>query len=444
MRGLVKNMRKNTLRIIAAALLLLLIPVLACAAEFAVVTGGRLNLRQYATTESQSIGKYASGSWVEIKGTGSNGFAYVKTMDGKTGYMSQTYLKTAVSANSATVRYANGGYVNLRSGPALTYSVITRVTSGSQVVVQNDSYEWNYVAVTVNGQTVYGYMHDSFLTRGADTSVVTTRNGGKVNVRTGPASEYGSAGKLASGTTVTVLLKGNGWYYISGGGVTGFMSTQYLSGTGSTLGSNTGSGSSSGSGSSGSGGAAVSSTAYVNNPKSTQVLNLREYASTDARSIGQYRNGTQVRVVAYSDTWCEVYVGTKHGYMMTRYLSFTYVKPVATSTPSYIYPIYPTTTPTPTPLIQYITPVPAATPKVTMQPSYNVSNTPHPGMYAWLAVAAGSSSSTINVYSNPELTQYKATYQPGQQVMILSYGTNVSLILVGGQTAYVSTWHLNY
>ena len=436
MRGLVKNMRKNTFKIIAAALVLLLLPVLAFAADFAVVTGGRLNLRQYASTDSYSLGKYASGSWVEIKGTGSNGFAYVKTMDGKTGYMSRNYLKTAVAANSATVKYANGGYVNMRSGPALTYSVVTRVTSGSQVIVQNDSYEWNYIAATINGQTVYGYMHDSFLDRGAASSVVTTRNGGKVNVRSGPASDYSSVGKLASGTKVTVLLKGNGWYYITGGGVTGFMSTQYLSGSGSTLGTNTGSGSTSGKPS--------SSVAYVNNPKSTQVLNLREYASTDARSIGQYRNGTQVRVVSYSNTWCEVYVGTKHGYMMTRYLSFNYVKPVATNPPSYVYPIYPTTTPTPEPLIQFITPVPTATPKVTMQPSYNVSNTPHPGMYAWLAVAAGSSSSTINVYSNPELTQYKATYQPGQQVMVLNYGPNVSLILIGGQTAYVSTWHLNY
>ena len=59
-------MRKKLLRIIAAALLLLLLPVLALAAEFAVVTGGKLNLRQYASTDSYSLGKYASGSWVEM------------------------------------------------------------------------------------------------------------------------------------------------------------------------------------------------------------------------------------------------------------------------------------------------------------------------------------------------------------------------------------------
>lgn len=434
-------MRKNLLKITAIAVLLALLPVLAFAADFAVVTGGRLNLRKYASTSSTSLGKYATGSWVEIKGDGGNGFAYVKTMDGKTGYMSRNYLNTAIATNAATVRYANGGYVNLRSGPALTYSVITRVTSGTQVRVENDSYEWNYISLTVNGQTLYGYMHDSFLNKGTSTSMVTTRNGGKVNVRSGPDSDYASIGKLASGTNVTVLLKGNGWYYISANGLTGFMSTQYLSGSGSTIGNNTGSGSSSGNS-----GTTSVSIAYVNNPKSTQVLNLREYASQEARSIGQYRNGTQVRVVSYGNTWCEVYVGTKHGYMMTRYLSFngSYIQPTYTSTPSYIYPIYPAVTPTPTPIVQYITPIPVITPQVTMQPSYDVSNTPNAGMYAWLAIAAGSSSSTINVYVNPELTQLKATYQPGQQVMILSYGTNVSLILVGGEAAYVSTWNLNY
>jgi len=434
-------MRKSFTKVIAAALLLALLPVIALAADFAVVTGGKLNLRQYASTSSTSLGKYATGSWVEIRGDGGNGFAYVRTMDGKNGYMSRNYLNTAVNANTATVKYANGGYVNLRSGPSLTYSIVTRVTSGTQVHVQNDSYEWNYISVNAGGQTLYGYMHDSFLDKGTSTSVVTTRNGGKVNVRSGPDSDYSSIGKLASGTNVTVLLKGNGWYYISGGGLTGFMSTQYLSSSGSTVGSNTGSGSSSGSS-----GTTSVSIAYVNNPKSTQVLNLREYASQSARSIGQYRNGTQVRVVAYGSTWCEVYVGTKHGYMMTRYLSFngSYIQPTYTSTPGYVYPIYPTVTPTPTPLVQFITPVPKVTPQVTMQPSYNVSSTPSAGMYAWLAVSAGSSSGTINVYSNPELTQLKATYQPGQQVMILTYGPNVSLILVGGEAAYVSTWNLNY
>ena len=84
-----------------------------------------------------------------------------------------------------------------------------------------------------------------------------------------------------------------------------------------------------------SGGTVTTKTAYVNNPRSTQILHLRETPSQSARSIGQYYNGTQVKVVSYGATWCEVYVGTKHGYMMTRYLSFdgNYVRPSTTATP---------------------------------------------------------------------------------------------------------------
>lgn len=274
--------------------------------------------------------------------------------------------------------------------------------------------------VTANGTSVWGYMHDSFIDRGyAGSAVVTTRNGGKVNVRSGPSSAYKSIGSLPSGTKVTVLLKGNDWYQISANGMTGFMSTSYLSGTGSTVGSNTGSS-----------GTVTSTTAWVNNPKNTQVLNLREFASQSARSIGQYRNGTQVKVVSYGNTWCEVYVGTRHGYMMTKYLSFTSQPVYPQNTPVYIYP---TVTPTPTPLVQYITPVP-------QQPQAG----PIAGTSGTLAVGAGSGATMINVYRDAALTQLKATYQAGQKMTILQYDASVCMILIGGEVGYVSTWNVNY
>ena len=437
-KRLVIMMRKNITRLLAALTLLMLMPALAMAAEFAVVRGGRLNLREYADAQSDSLGKYATGSWVRLESQ-QGGWWYVRTMDGKRGYMDASYLDRGSSDNGGTVRYANGGYVNLRSGPALTYGVVTRVTSGATVYIQDDSYEWNYVYTYVNGSAVYGYMHDSFIDKGVTTSIVTTKNGGKVNLRSGPDSDYGSITKFATGTKVNVLLKGNGWYKVSAGGYTGYMSTQYLSGSGSTIGTNTGSG------------MTTSSTiAYVNNPKATQVLNLRETPSQSARSIGQYRNGTMVKVVSRGSTWCEVYVGTKHGYMMTRYLSFngnylppsynypTYVQPTPPpywQPPNYGPPAYPMVTPTPTPLVQVVTPVP-------QQPSGPAN--PKAGDYVWLAISAGSGSSTINVYHDASMTSLKASYSPGKQVMMLQYGTNSSMIYVDGGVAYVSTWNINY
>ena len=396
----------------AALLLALLLPAMALAEQFAVVTGGRLNLREYASTSSRSLGKYDSGTWVRLLESSDAGFWRVKTLDGRTGYMAERYLTLAGSANQGTVKYANGGYVNLRSGPSLETSVIMRVTSGTGVYIVDSSYEWNYIYVLVGGTPVYGYMHDSFISSSQTTATVTTRNGGRVNVRSGPSSAYGSVGTLASGTKVSVLLKGNGWYQISANGLTGFMSTSYLSGTGSTVGSNTGSG------------ATASQTAYVNNPKSTQVLNLRESPSQSARSIGQYRNGTQVKVVSYGSTWCEVYVGTRHGYMMTQYLSFN-----GTYTP----PTYPTTTSVP------------SYPSATSVPSTPSGSTgPAAGTAGTLAVSAGSGSTLINMYAESTLTTVKATYPAGQRMTILQYGPSVCMIMVGTEVGYVSTWNVNY
>ena len=318
---------------LAALTLLLTLPALALAADFAVVRGGRLNLRQYPSSSSQSLGKYNSGSWVDVQGQSASGWYAVRTMDGKTGYMAGNYLTFAQSGSIGTVAYANGGYVNLRRGPSLDYAVVTRVTSGTTISILDASYEWNYVSATVNGATYTGYMHDSLIIKSTTTATVSTRNGGKVNVRRGPSSAYGSIGSLKSGTRVTVLLKGNGWYQITGGGLTGFMSAGYLSNMGTTGGGS---------------GTVTTRTAYVNNPRSTQVLYLRETPSQRARALGQYKNGTQVKVVSYGATWCEVYVGTRHGYMMTRYLSFNnhYVTP----TPEILY-----VTPAPTPQIVYVT-----------------------------------------------------------------------------------------
>lgn len=412
-KGWVRIMRKNMIRLMALAMLLSALPVLAMAADFAVVKGGRLNLRQYASTSSKSLGLYDTGTWVQILARGYNGFSQVKTLDGRQGYMSETYLNFGSSSSGATVKYANGGYVNLRSGPSLDYPVLMRVTSGTVITIVNDSYEWNYIAVNVNGSTVYGYMHDSLIEKGSTSSAtVTTRYGGKVNVRSGPSTAYKSVGSLPTGTHVTVMLKGNGWAQITGGGLTGFMSTSYLSGSGG-------------------GGSTSYTTAYVNNPRSTQVLNLRELPSQTSRSIGQYRNGTQVKVVSYGSTWCEVYVGTRHGYMMTQYLSFN---------GSYLPPTYPQNTPI------YVTPAPTATPPLIeyITPRPQQSTGPAAGTQGTLAVSAGSGSTMINMYAESTLTTVKATYAAGQQITILQYGPSVCMIMVGTEVGYVSTWNVNY
>ena len=51
-------------------------------------------------------------------------------------------------------------------------------------------------------------------------------------------------------------------------------------------------------------------------------LNLRQTASLDAKVLGQYGTGTWIEVVKKGDTWSQVKVNGKAGYMMTKYLNF--------------------------------------------------------------------------------------------------------------------------
>ena len=70
------------------------------------------------------------------------------------------------------------------------------------------------------------------------------------------------------------------------------------------------------------GGASGGSYAVVNNPKSSQALNLRQYASTSSVVEAKLYNGTQLWVDEQGTEWSAVTVKNTgvSGYVMTRYL----------------------------------------------------------------------------------------------------------------------------
>ena len=59
----------------------------------------------------------------------------------------------------------------------------------------------------------------------------------------------------------------------------------------------------------------------MKNPGANQVLLLRETASTDARVLGYYRNGTAVTILGESGSFYKVSVDGKTGYMMKKFIS---------------------------------------------------------------------------------------------------------------------------
>lgn len=55
--------------------------------------------------------------------------------------------------------------------------------------------------------------------------------------------------------------------------------------------------------------------------RTTDVLNLREQASTEAKIITQIPADKQVTIISNDGTWCYVQYGKKQGYLMAEYLT---------------------------------------------------------------------------------------------------------------------------
>ncbi len=125
----------------------------------------------------------------------------------------------AVAAGTGTV---TGSYVNVRSGPDTTYSIIGGCASGTNVSILGESGNW--YNVSVNGLS--GYMSKTYVS--AVTGVPGRVTGTVVNIRSGAGTSYSRIGTVVKGDSVQILETLSGWYKISAGGLTGYISSAYV------------------------------------------------------------------------------------------------------------------------------------------------------------------------------------------------------------------------
>lgn len=276
----------------------------------AVVKGGWLRLRQYASYDAPTITSYYTGTQVTIQGT-SGAWYHVITPDGRTGYMLGAYLTVGASTGdeniTAWVTSNNGKGVRLRTGPSTAYGVIGLYSVGTKATILRSGTYWHYVKI--GGQK--GYMMAAYLTReqvappastGGYTAYVTSSNGKGVNLRYGAGLNYGVIGLYDVGTRVTVVTPGSSWHYIDINGTRGFMMAKYLTTTPVSAPSD------------------GSYTAYVISDNGLPVR-MRAGAGTGYSVIGRYSVGTPVLVLRHNATWDYIRVGNTEGYMMNKYLT---------------------------------------------------------------------------------------------------------------------------
>lgn len=274
-----------------------------------------LNLRADASSSSSWLGAYSRGTWVEITGSRNN-FYYVTTPDGNRGYMSKNYIQTASDHQSiqiALVRNANSGsFLNFRSTPSYSGKVLGIFYNGVPLKVL--SYNDGWYQVHINGQT--GYVRQEFVTTqyavGSTTvATIKTPNNTAINLRNGPGTGHGTIRQFPGDRYVMVLAQGNGWWNVSIDGYVGYMSSDFLV-EGLRSAKDLG----------GHNGGSVSPYALVNNPRSTQALNLRMQANTSSAILQKLYNGRKLYVDKQGTEWCAVTVEDSglSGYVMTRYI----------------------------------------------------------------------------------------------------------------------------
>ena len=250
-------------------------------------------------------------------------------------------------------------------------------------------------------------------------AVVKYTSYGRINMRAKPEETSARVGVLSGGTLVKVLERSVGrWVLVEGEGKIGYMSTNFLElfyegdtppipikteapptptrAPASTYNYNY----------SYTVPAAVVSwavtentTAYVDTAN-RKSLNLRAGPSTGYGVITSYRVGTEVRILARRGDWAYVQVGTRLGFMMLSFLSYS---------------------------------PPAPLPPVTDPPVIATATVTHPwGSFVYLR-----SSTTTDTNKN-----ILAQMPHGSQVDLLEWGFWYSLIRYNGITGYIVTSYL--
>lgn len=132
----------------------------------------------------------------------------------------------ATSIGGATV---NAYWLNFRSQPSASSTILTAVPQGSVVVVGAKANDGWYKVVY---KGTVGYMSSKYVTfsEALDGNFGTGNTYGVgVNMRSGPSLSASVIGKFSNGVKMTVLGVYGGWYKVQYGAMTGYIYSDYFS-----------------------------------------------------------------------------------------------------------------------------------------------------------------------------------------------------------------------
>ena len=258
---------------------------------------------------AENVAFCPAGEWLRVVRE-EDGWAFAADPEGREGYLPLSGLSEPrtdpVSAGTVT-GMEDGTVLNLREQPDYQARVLGVYANGTPCRVLSRQDGW--AQVEVDGQT--GYFREEFLEEKelpwGPAATVCTASGTGTYLAAGPGASQPRLLFLPEGTYLRVLGAGTTWSLVGADARTGFVRTAdftpgILPPPSSPQPGDT-------------------PFAIVHNPKSTQVLNLRENPDTSSRSLAQFANGTRVTVRQQGLEWCEVLTAHgQRGYMMTDFL----------------------------------------------------------------------------------------------------------------------------
>ncbi|WP_035052919.1 N-acetylmuramoyl-L-alanine amidase [Carnobacterium pleistocenium] len=142
-------------------------------------------------------------------------------------FIGLTAFATVVLANQGTIK-VDASVVNVRTGPGLSYDIMTQVTGGEKVTMLSEENEWYKVRLS-NDQI--GWIA-SWLIENTEVSAATNKmgivTGQEVNIRTESNINSDILGKVTNGTELTVLFQQEGWTQVQYNGQVAWISSDLI------------------------------------------------------------------------------------------------------------------------------------------------------------------------------------------------------------------------
>ena len=152
-----------------------------------VVNTSALNVRKGPSTKNGIVTKIYKGDKVTITDS-SNGWYKVKLSNGKTGWVSDDYIKVSSSnTSSSSSTSSKTGTVtttslNVRSGAGTKYSKIASLTKGSKVTIIETKNNWHKIKMS-NGKT--GWVSAEYISTSSSSSSSNTSSSSSTSSKTG-------------------------------------------------------------------------------------------------------------------------------------------------------------------------------------------------------------------------------------------------------------------